>query len=122
MTIWRGTENRAAATGKPGALTWATNATGVKCYLQIGESVKDAHGFVLDEADNLFTIDQLHCEDTVSVLEKDVVKLTASTPNSSLVGQFWVVRGDQKIRNRRANKQSVRVSRLATTQVPNGVS
>lgn len=108
-TVYRATENR-AGTGKPGTKTWAAVHTALPCYLQTGESVKAPVIFINSEQDNLFTYDILHVEAGKDIRANDIVKITAGAQS----GDYYHVRGDDKIRSRRANKLSLRVSREPT--------
>lgn len=106
VTIYRATENRAGS-GKPGALTWTAEASAVPCYIQTGESVKAPIIFINSEQDNLFTYDIFHFEASVDIQAGDILKVTGGAQ----AGDYYHVRGDQKIRSRLANKLSVRCSR-----------
>lgn len=108
-TVYRATENR-AGTGKPGARTWTAVYTALPCYLQTGESVKAPIVFINSEQDNLFTYDILHVEAGTVIKAGDIVKMTGGAQT----GDYYHVRGDDKIRARRANKLSLRVSREPT--------
>lgn len=115
VTIYRFTEN--LTSGVPGAYTWTAIGTAVYCYLQTGQSVKSAAGgFVLDEQDNLFSLDIGHFEADEDLQTGDVIYVTAGPET----GRYFNVRGDNQIRNRHANKLSIRMSRLDAA--PEGIA
>lgn len=114
VNIWRQTETF-SADGKPGALTWTLQASGVSCYADLGKSQMGPNGVLMVENDNLFTFDAFHFEDTVDVQVGDVLKITTGPELG-----FWTCRGNPQPKSRRANKLSILASR--TPQAPYGVS
>jgi hypothetical protein len=115
VNIWRETESF-GADGKPGAMAWAQQTTNTPCYADIGKSQQGPNGVLVVENDNLFTFDEFHFEQTITLKIGDTLKMTAGPE----VGGFWTVRGDAQIKNRRANMLKVLCSRCPTA--PNGVS
>jgi len=88
----------------------------VSCYGDIGKSQQGPNGVLMVENDNLFTFDEFHMEDTMDVNVGDVIKMITGPE----AGEFWMVRGNAQIKNRRANMLKVLCSRTPTA--PNGVS
>jgi hypothetical protein len=103
IDIFRFAEPPAAA-GKPQPKSWTKIASGVPAYLEYTESDFGLNaGMLLSEQDMIFTLDVLHTTADVDMRVGDVFKVVAGPR----VG-FWRVRGNEKPKTRRANKQSFR--------------
>lgn len=107
-TIYRKTESLSATTGEFEGWTGVTASSDVTCYFQTGESVKAPEGFVLDEQDNLFTLDIVHFPSGTDVRTGDILKQTTG-PDSN---ELWEVRGDAKNRTQFASKLTIRAARV----------
>lgn len=116
VTVWRYTESINATTGKIGAKTWATVATGVACVFQTAQSSHGNEGFLRDEGDNMFSLDKVRMVNGQDVQSGDVLKQTTGPE----AGGFWEVRGEPEIHSQFGQYQQILCSRLP--KAPNGVS
>lgn len=120
VTVWRSSET-IAGTGKP-SITWAVSASGVSCHFNTRPSQFElqaaAESGVLDEGDNIFTLDKVTFPLDSDVHQGDVLKVT--TGQALLSGGFWRIRGELQPRTWAANKQVFIAARLPST--PSGVS
>lgn len=104
LDIWRWQEP-AAVVGKPQAKTWTKIASDVPAYLEYTESDfgLNASSGILTEQDMIFTLDVLHVAASVDMRVGDVFKVTSGARTG-----YWRVRGNEKPKTWRANKQSFR--------------
>ena len=113
--LWRPSENRSAATGKPAATTWTLVYVGIRCYFETGDSQKAPEGFLLVEADNIMVLDKVHMHESIEIRATDVLQ-QCEGPEP---GRFFAVKGDANQRTRHAMKLMVRASRLPVA--PDGI-
>lgn len=105
--VWRETVT-ISNVGKPSS-SWALVYDYLHCYLKQGESQFQPVSGLLVESDNLFTLDELHHNSTYDIQIADVVQLLEGPTNE--IDRWFVVRGNQKISDWRANKAFVLMSK-----------
>lgn len=111
FNLWRSTEviNASDDPGKPEKSTGSLVLTDVPGMLQTGQSQQapdGASGMLLDESDNLFTLDKLYMEAGIDVRIGDALFFTVGTePNT-----WFTARGNPQVRQR-LNYQIVLCSR-----------
>lgn len=90
--------------GKPQPKGWSQIASDVPAYLEYTESDFGLNaGMLLSEQDMIFTLDVLHVDASVDMRVGDVFKVTSGARTG-----YWRVRGNEKPKTWRANKQSFR--------------
>jgi len=107
VDIWRRDEENQADGERDTSTVPTRRATNAACYFQTGESVKGPQGFIVDESDNLFTLDIVRFPDTADLEAGDVLVQTTG-PDA---GHFWEVRGDPQKRAQFGQFLTVRASR-----------
>lgn len=119
-TIWRWTET-SGVNGKPGG-GWGIVDTAVPVHLNQRPSQFELQAAqeagILEEGDNIFTLDKFSFPAAAPVEAGDVVKLT--TAHALLQGGFWKVRGDLQARTWMAGKIVFIAARIELP--PDGVS
>lgn len=111
-TIYRFAESRAAS-GKPNAHTLSTTQTGIACHFQTGQSTSDVHGALLDEMDNMFTLDKVRFDYATTVDIGDVLKQTTGPE----AGVYWMVKGNQQVRSQFGDYITVFAVRLTNRPI-----
>jgi hypothetical protein len=93
-TIYRPVDTINGTTGKIGAKTYTTVATGVLCEFQSGQSNHGATEWLVDEGDNMYTLDPVSFKLTADVQSGDILRQTTGPE----VGGFWRVGGNAQIK------------------------
>ena len=117
LVVWRPSQT-IAATGKPGAITYAVVYVSVPCYIQSGPSQQTPQAGIglVAEGDMIFTYDQFHLPTGVTLLTGDVIIVVSG----SYAGDFYTIRGEGQRRLELAERVLYYASRLPT--LPNGVA